>query len=137
MLVGSFPMSVDSKARVTLPAAFRKEMLEGDSKTLYLVPMKERVDGFTPQGFENWINSLFDRNGEGFNPRSRKDVQLRTGLTARAGPVRARSWASWATLPSSVPTPTSRFGTLRRGTSCRHSTTMSSTSLSSTRRWRT
>ena len=45
MLVGSFPMSVDSKARVTLPAAFRKEMLEGDSKTLYLVPMKERVDG--------------------------------------------------------------------------------------------
>ena len=87
MLVGSFPMSVDSKARVTLPAAFRKEMLDGDSKTLYLVPMKERVDGFTPQGFENWVNSLFDRNGEGFNPRNRKDVQLRTSLTARAVPV--------------------------------------------------
>lgn len=87
MLVGSFPMSVDSKARVTLPAAFRKELLGGDSKTLYLVPMKERVDGFTPQGFENWVNSLFDRNGEGFNPRNRKDVQLRTSLTARAVPI--------------------------------------------------
>ncbi|WP_321971982.1 hypothetical protein [Paratractidigestivibacter sp.] len=84
MLVGSFPMSVDSKARVTLPATFRKEMCEGDSKTIYLVPMKESVDGFTPAGFEAWIDSLFNKEGEGFDTRSRKDVLLRRSLTSRA-----------------------------------------------------
>lgn len=84
MLVGSFPMSVDSKARVTLPAAFRKEMLEGDSKTLYLVPMKESVYGYTPQGFEAWINSLFERDGKSFDSRNSDDVRLKKGLTGRA-----------------------------------------------------
>ena len=84
MLVGSFPMSVDSKARVTLPATFRKEMCEGDSKTIYLVPMKESVDGFTPAGFEAWIDSLFNKDGEGFDTRNRKDVLLRRSLTSRA-----------------------------------------------------
>lgn len=84
MLVGSFPMSVDSKARVTLPATFRKEMCEGDSKTIYLVPMKESVEGFTPAGFEAWIDSLFNKEGEGFDPRNRKDVLLRRSLTSRA-----------------------------------------------------
>ena len=77
MLVGSFPMSVDSKARVTLPATFRKEMCEGDSKTIYLVPMKESVEGFTPAGFEAWIDSLFNKEGEGYDSRNRKDVLLR------------------------------------------------------------
>ena len=87
MLVGSFPMSVDSKARVTLPATFRKEMCEGDSKTIYLVPMKESVEGFTPAGFEAWIDSLFNKEGEGFDTRNRKDVLLRRSLTSRAVPV--------------------------------------------------
>ena len=84
MLVGSYPMSVDSKARVTLPATFRKEMCEGDSKTIYLVPMKESVEGFTPAGFEAWIDSLFNKEGEGFDTRNRKDVLLRRSLTSRA-----------------------------------------------------
>lgn len=84
MLVGSYPMSVDSKARVTLPATFRKEMCEGDSKTIYLVPMKESVEGFTPAGFEAWIDSLFKKDGEDFDPRNRKDVLLRRSLTSRA-----------------------------------------------------
>ncbi|MDO4848842.1 MAG: hypothetical protein Q4B45_03590 [Coriobacteriia bacterium] len=87
MLVGSYPMSVDSKARVTLPAMFRKEMCEGDSKTIYLVPMKESVEGFTPAGFEAWIDSLFKKEGEGYDSRSRKDVLLRRSLTSRAVPV--------------------------------------------------
>ena len=84
MLVGSYPMSVDSKARVTLPATFRKEMVSDDSKTIYLVPMKDSVNGFTPAGFEAWVNSLFEGEGEGFNARSRRDVALMTNLTARA-----------------------------------------------------
>ena len=87
MLVGSYPMSVDSKARVTLPAMFRKEMCEGDSKTIYLVPMKESVEGFTPAGFEAWVDSLFKKEGEGYDSRNRKDVLLRRSLTSRAVPV--------------------------------------------------
>ena len=51
MLAGSYPMSVDAKARVTLPAVFRKQLVDGDNH---------------------------------FDPRSRDDVRLRTGLWARA-----------------------------------------------------
>lgn len=87
MLVGTFPMSVDSKARVTLPAAFRKEMCAGDSKTIYLVPMKECVNGFTRESYEAWVISLFDNKGEGFDSRSEHDVKLKRMLTSRTVPV--------------------------------------------------
>ena len=85
MLAGSYPMSVDSKARVTLPAVFRKQLVEGDKKTIYLLPLKECVNGFTPAGLESFIDGLFIENGVNhFDPRSRKDVQLRTRLWASA-----------------------------------------------------
>ncbi|MBM6774968.1 division/cell wall cluster transcriptional repressor MraZ [Olsenella profusa] len=85
MLAGSYPMSVDSKARVTLPAVFRKQLVEGDRKTIYLLPLKECVNGFTPAGLEKFIDGLFIENGENrFDPRSRKDVQLKTRLWASA-----------------------------------------------------
>lgn len=114
MLVGSFPMSVDSKARVTLPATFRKEMCGGDSKTLYLVPMKESVNGFTPQGFETWVNSLFENNGEGFRPRNQKDVLLKKGLTSRAVQVDVDSAGRVALgkLDASKPGTREKFGLL-------------------------
>ena len=50
MLAGSYPMSVDAKARVTLPAVFRKQLIDGDRKTIYLVPMNGCVNGFTLRG---------------------------------------------------------------------------------------
>lgn len=85
MLAGSYPMSVDAKARVTLPAVFRKQLVNGDSKTIYLLPLKECVNGFTPEGLERFIDGLFVENGENrFDARSRKDVQLRSRLWASA-----------------------------------------------------
>lgn len=85
MLAGSYPMSVDAKARVTLPAVFRKQLVGGDKKTIYLLPMKECVNGFTPAGLEQFIDGLFIERGENrFDPRSRRDVQLKTRLWASA-----------------------------------------------------
>lgn len=85
MLAGSYPMSVDAKARVTLPVVFRKQLVDGDKKTIYLLPMKECVNGFTPAGLEQFIDGLFIERGENrFDPRSRRDVQLKTRLWASA-----------------------------------------------------
>ena len=85
MLAGSYPMTVDAKARVTLPAVFRKQLVEGDKKTIYLLPMKECVNGFTPAGLEKFIDGLFIENGvDRFDSRSRKDVQLKSRLWASA-----------------------------------------------------
>lgn len=80
MLLGTFPMTVDAKARVTLPASFRKQM----DKTIVLVPYGDRVNGFTLDGFQAWIKALFNRGDEGFNPRSRADIRLQTGITANS-----------------------------------------------------
>lgn len=80
MLLGAFPMSVDAKARVTLPASFRKQL----EKTIVLVPYGEGVNGFTPEGFRSWLDSLFERDGKGFDPRSRADARLKLGITASA-----------------------------------------------------
>ena len=85
MLAGAYPMTVDAKARVTLPAVFRKQLVEGDKKTIYLLPMKECVNGFTPAGLEKFIDGLFIENGvDRFDSRSRKDVQLKSRLWASA-----------------------------------------------------
>lgn len=82
MLVGSYPMSVDSKARVTLPAVFRKELTSDTSKTLYLVPMKESVHGYSPKGFEDFVNSIFPEKED--EPRDPKAAKLKRTLTSRA-----------------------------------------------------
>ena len=84
MLAGSYPMSVDAKARVTLPAVFRKQLVDGDRKTIYLLPMRECVNGFTPEGLERFVEGLFEYGDHHYDPRSRKDVQLRTRLLGSA-----------------------------------------------------
>lgn len=84
MLAGSYPMSVDAKARVTLPAVFRKQLVSDVCKTIYLVPMSGCVNGFTPEGFEKYVDGLFEYGDHHFDPRSRDDVKLKTGLWARA-----------------------------------------------------
>ncbi len=80
MLAGAYPMTVDAKARVTLPAVFRKEM----EKTIMLVPFDGCVNGFTPEGFEAWVNGLFEYGDRHFDPRSKDDVRLKRGLWASA-----------------------------------------------------
>ena len=84
MLAGSYPMLVDAKARVTLPAVFRKQLVDGDKKTIYLVPLNGCVNGFTPEGFEKYVDGLFEYGDNHFDPRSRDDVRLKRGLWSRA-----------------------------------------------------
>lgn len=83
MLIGAYPMSVDGKARVTLPSAFRKQM----EKTLILVPFGGHVNGFTQEGFQSWLDQLFEHGDEHFNPRSRKDADLKRGILGAATEV--------------------------------------------------
>ena len=156
MLAGSYPMSVDAKARVTLPAVFRKQLVDGDKKTIYLLPMKECVNGFTPAGLEQFIDGLFIERGENrFDPRSRRDVQLKTRLWASAvevdidsaaaspsasstapSPVRASGSVSRLTSRSWAPGTTSRCGTPSSGTRRRRASRTSSTRSSITTRRR-
>lgn len=83
MLTGSYPMSVDAKARITLPAVFRKQLLTDDNKTIKLVPFGGCVNGFTPEGFKAFVDSLFAADG-GLNPRDKEDVRLKRLMVSRA-----------------------------------------------------
>lgn len=80
MLVGAYPMNVDAKARVTLPASFRRQV----DKAVVLVPFDGHVNGFTPEGFKAWLDSLFEHGEEHFNPRDRKDAALKRGILGAA-----------------------------------------------------
>ncbi|MCH4054098.1 MAG: MraZ family transcriptional regulator [Atopobiaceae bacterium] len=82
-LTGTYKMSMDAKARLTLPAAHRKEL----GKTVCLAPIDGRVCGFTPQGYEEYVNGLFEYGDRHFDPRSRDDVRLKGYLTSLAETV--------------------------------------------------
>lgn len=84
MLAGSYPMSVDTKARVTLPAVFRKQLADGDNKTLYLLPLKNHVRGFTSDGLSAYINGLFEHGDEHFDPRDEDEELLKSMFWARS-----------------------------------------------------
>ena len=80
-LMGSYPMTVDAKARVTLPSDFRRQLVpEGASKTIVLVPFQGHVNGFTLEGFKSWLKGLFDHGSEVFNPRRQSDAELKRGI---------------------------------------------------------
>lgn len=68
-LRGSFPMTCDSKGRITLPASFRRIL--GDE--VVLLPIDGRVYGFTPDGFDEWVESLFT-SSDGSNTFDRHDA---------------------------------------------------------------
>lgn len=84
MLTGAYPMSVDAKGRVTLPAVFRKQLVDETSKTILLVPFDGCVNGFTREGFKAWVDGLFEYGDHHFDPRNRKDVMLKRGLMGSA-----------------------------------------------------
>ena len=84
MLTGAYPMSVDAKGRVTLPAVFRKQLVDETNKTILLVPFDGCVNGFTREGFKAWVDGLFESGDHHFDPRNRKDVMLKRGLMGSA-----------------------------------------------------
>lgn len=84
MLTGAYPMSVDAKGRVTLPAVFRKQLVDETNKTILLVPFDGCVNGFTREGSKAWVDGLFEYGDHHFDPRNRKDVMLKRGLMGSA-----------------------------------------------------
>ena len=84
MLTGAYPMSVDAKGRDTLPAVFRKQLVDETNKTILLVPFDGCENGFTREGFKAWVDGLFEYGDHHFDPRNRKDVMLKRGLMGSA-----------------------------------------------------
>ena len=138
MFTGSYPMTVDAKARVTLPAAFRSQIDAVDGKkTLCLLPMKDCVHGYPVNAFEKYVADLFhhDSEGEDSSRRNRREDTLkRSASSTPAALASARTSASRPRSRSSASTTTSRSGTPRPGTSFSRNSTRSWTSFSSASR---
>ncbi|MEE0027500.1 MAG: MraZ family transcriptional regulator [Atopobiaceae bacterium] len=83
-LYGSKSYNLDAKARLTLPANYRKQF---EDNMLLLIPLKDALYGFTPEGFGKWVNSFFEKDGKKFDAGNRKHVELRRMLTASAVPL--------------------------------------------------
>ncbi len=83
-LYGSKRYNLDAKARLTLPANYRKQF---DDNQLLLIPLKDALYGFTPEGFGRWVNSFFEKDGKKFDAGNRRHVELRRRLTGSAVPV--------------------------------------------------
>lgn len=79
-LTGSKQFNLDAKARLTLPANYRKEF-DGQ---VTLIPLQDALYGFTPEGFGQWVSSFFEKDGKGFEPGNRRHVALRRKLTSSA-----------------------------------------------------
>jgi len=77
-LLGSKQYNLDAKARLTLPADFRREI--GD--VVCLIPLKDAVYGFAPADYDAWVDSFFSGEGRSYDPRNREHVRLKRGLTA-------------------------------------------------------
>lgn len=81
-LTGSRQHNLDSKVRLTLPAEYRREF--SDKVILLPLPNLGALYGFTPEGFEAYVDGMFT---DGYNARNPRDVKLRAGLNARATTV--------------------------------------------------
>lgn len=77
-LTGNSRLSLDSKARITLPADIRREFVDGK---VCLLPVHGALWGFTPEGHKTFVESLF---ANGYNPRSQKDVKLKALMNGRS-----------------------------------------------------
>jgi MraZ protein len=80
MYLGTRKHSLDTKSRLTLPADFRKQVGE----QVCLVPLKDALYGFAPAEYEAWVDSFFENGERHFDPRNRRDVELKLRLTAHA-----------------------------------------------------
>ena len=83
-LYGSKRFNLDAKARLTLPANYRKEF---GGNQLLLIPLSDALYGFTPEGFGAWVSSFFEKDGKKYDPTNRVHVNLRRKLTGNAVPV--------------------------------------------------
>lgn len=78
MLTGQYQRSLDSKARLTLPAPHRKAVADD---SVVLIRRKNALYGYSQASFEAWIDSL------NLNPRVREDVEMYQLITASASTI--------------------------------------------------
>ena len=83
MLTGTFQRTLDSKSRITLPSTYRKDF----SSQVCLVPFGGALYGFTPEGFDAWVTSQFERGDKHYDSRDLNDVRLMRIITASATPM--------------------------------------------------
>ena len=81
-LTGSKRFNLDAKGRLTLPATYRKDFEEQGQ--VVLIPLQDALYGFTPEGFGQWVQSFFEKDGKKFEPGNRRQVALRRKLTGSA-----------------------------------------------------
>ena len=81
---GTYNHTVDSKGRVSLPAKFRKVLPEN----VVVVPgFRNALYVFTEEDFDMWVDSLFNRGDETFDPVSRQNVFMRKKINNSAEDV--------------------------------------------------
>lgn len=96
-LNGSYNRTLDSKGRLSLPPAFRKELT--DQVRVIYAPEKE-VDAvyvFTEDTFKDWLDSVFEAKG-GFDPTSEEHRLVKEWLNGEATTLDIDS-ASLVSLP--------------------------------------
>ncbi|MEF9841071.1 MAG: division/cell wall cluster transcriptional repressor MraZ [Raoultibacter sp.] len=80
-LHGEFHHKLDAKGRLSLPAAFRKILPKNLMVTLS--PKGECLYVFEPEGFDVWVESLFEKDG-GFQTSNSMHAAQRKILNSRA-----------------------------------------------------
>lgn len=85
-LKGEYRHKLDAKGRLNLPASFRKALAK--NLVVTLSPKKDYLMIFDDEGFESWIEALFngarEDGGEGFKPNNLSLAACRKVLHARA-----------------------------------------------------
>lgn len=81
-LRGEYRHKLDAKGRLSLPSKFRKALAE--NLVITLSPKEDCLMVFEEEGFEQWVDSLFMKDGEGFKANSLEQAALRKKLNSRA-----------------------------------------------------
>lgn len=84
-LYGEHRYKVDAKGRLSLPAAFRKNLTE-DTPLVVVPNAKEGyLSVYTEEMYDAWVTELFAKRG-GYDPGNRTHVHMRMVLNASAMP---------------------------------------------------
>lgn len=84
-LRGEYRHKLDAKGRLSLPAPFRKALTK--NLVVTISPDEDCLMVFEDEGFESWVDSLFERDGEGYKANNPEHAAQRKKLNSRAKDV--------------------------------------------------